>query len=235
MYIDPVTTYNQIANWIKLLVNVEITPKNFVRRLGKHLNSNHTVRVRLVEASDEFLDADDFTIGAEYDPELDQLNKKQIIINVFINHPKNYPWMITQELGQRFTIELVEVLVHEYQHLHQYRSRRFKLQKEHFVSEHKDVSIKNEQEYLGNPDEIDAYASNIAARLYLLQSKLNTVVSKKNWTKHSLDLNNYTRAFGAQHKVVKTLRNKIQDNLQFLEDIEHGKTRRKNFPRPRRG
>jgi len=232
VYLDPVTEYFRITKWIATLVDNNITPRNFVRRLGKHLNSNHTVRVKCIQAGNDFLDQGDFTIGAEYDPDLDQQNKKQIIINFFINHNKILPWTITQEIAGKIALDLTEALVHEYQHLVQYRKRKFKLQKENFVSKHANLDRKSEQEYLGNPDEIDAYAANIAARLHILKTQLNTVVTDKNWTSQSLDYSNYIKAFGKKHPVIVELRNKIQHNLQFLEDIDHGKIRRKSFPRP---
>lgn len=231
MYLDPVTEYNRVNDWIAPLVNKEITPKNFVRRLNKHLNSNHTVRVRLIEADPEYLDFGEFSIGAEYDPDLDEQGKKQIIINVFMNYAKNNIWILTADQSQRFVLELVEALVHEYQHLHQYRARKFKSQKEQFFSEHEDHTIKNEQEYLGNPDEIDAYAANVATRIFLLDTKLNIKVDDKQWHLHSLDLTNYINAFGAEHNIVAVLRDKIKNNLQFLKDIDDGKIRRKTFPR----
>lgn len=233
MLLDPVSEYDRITHWIGPLVNKEITPKEFARKLNKHLNSLHAIRVRLIEADPQYLDKDDFSIGAEYDPDLDEQGKKQIIINLFVNHPKSVPWLITDNRAQRFVLELVEALVHEYQHLDQYRSRNFKLQKEHFISEHSDSSIRNEQEYLGNPDEIDAYAANIATRLYLLDTKLNISTDKDIWHNHSLDLNNYIKTFGSEHTIVNQLCAKIESNLQFLKDIDNGKIRRKTFPRPR--
>jgi hypothetical protein len=124
MYLDPVKEYNEISNWIVPLIGKSITPRSLARRLGSFLNKTHSIRVRSFEADDEYLDPGDFSIGAEYDPDLDQNYKKQIIINLIINHPKKKPWEITSDIADRFTLELVEALVHEYQHQHQYRSRR---------------------------------------------------------------------------------------------------------------
>lgn len=214
MIIDPVYEYKNLSNWIAPIVGKSIEPRLFAQRLSRYLNKHHSIRVKLI-TNVENLEIDDFSIGAEYDPELDQQHKKQIIINLFINHPKIVPWAISSEIAERFSIELTEALVHEYQHQHQYRSRRYKMHKEQFISEHRDISIKNEQEYLGNPDEIDAYAANIAARARLLN--LNSGVLESISVRESLDLQNYIRTFGSDHVVVKTLLDKIDTAIQKLK------------------
>lgn len=234
MYLDPVEEYADLCTWIEPLIGQEISPKNFAQRLGRWLNRSHPTRVKLFLGKDENLDPGDFCIGAEYDPELDQAYRKQLIINLIINHSKTAPWPITPDLADRFVLELVEALVHEYQHQHQYRSRRYRAHKEQFVSEHEDSSIKNEQEYLGNPDEIDAYAANIAARIFLLNYKLNNNSDQPIEEADSLDLKNYVKAFGKDHIVVQKLLVKIKENITYLKDVDDGKIRkrRKSSGRP---
>lgn len=228
MYLDPVNEYKNLLDWINPLIDQLIEPRLFLRRLSRHLNKTHTIRVKLI-TDVENLEIDDFSIGAEYDPDLDQQHKKQIIINLFINHPKTVPWYISDEVAKRFALELTEALVHEYQHQHQYRSRRYRMHKEQFISEHQDLSIKSEQEYLGNPDEIDAYAANIAARSWILH--LNSSVDGVVSICDSLDLETYIRVFGSKHDVVKNLLNKIQENIQELKSPITNKKKRKPINR----
>jgi hypothetical protein len=220
MYLDPVYEYNNLLNWITPLIDQLIQPRLFVQRLRRQLNKRHSLRVRLISNVDN-LEIDDFAIGAEYDPDLDQQHRKQIIINLFINHPKIIPWHITKEIADRFILELTETLVHEYQHQKQYRSRRYKIHKEQYVSKHRDLTVKNEQEYLGNPDEIDAYAANIAARARIL--KLNTGANNIDSIDQSLDLQNYIRVFGPKHKIVKTLLSKVLEYIEHLETPTNNK------------
>lgn len=221
MYLDPVYEYKNLSDWITPLIGQSIEPRLFARRLSRQLSKRHSLRVKLISAV-ENLETDDFTIGAEYDPDLDQQRRKQIIINLFVNHPKIIPWSISQEIADRFALELTEALVHEYEHQRQYRSRRYRAHKEQYVSEHLDLNIKNEQEYLGNPDEIDAYAANIAARIWIL--KLTAEVDDTASLEKSLDLQNYIRAFGSDHPIVKKLLDKITENLIKLS---LAKTRKK--------
>jgi hypothetical protein len=236
MYLDPVEEYAIYADWITPLIGQKITPKNLVQRLNRYLNKFHPVRVRLYECT-ATLDKNDFTIGAEYDPDLDQACKKQFIINIIINCGKRTPWEITGDIADRFVLELVETLVHEYQHQHQYRSRRYKMNKERYTSEHEDPKIKYDQEYLGDPDEIDAYAANIAARLFLVNHKLNQPIDDILDEAASLDLKTYYTAFGTTHPVIDTLLIKIKENIKYLKDVDDGKIRTKKSPRPnlRRG
>jgi len=225
MLIDPSFEYKHISEWIIDLIGKQITPRVFARRLTAHLTSRHPVRVKL-HVNETMLDPDDFTIGAEYDPDLDERNKKHFIINLIVNHPKHMPMMITGDFADRFTIEMVEALVHEYQHQHQYRSRKHMLNRG-YTSKHKDSKIKENQEYLGQPDEIDAYAANIAARFYIMR-QLNT-----NGPVESLDLLDYYKTFGPQHPVVKRLLKKIVNNTNYLKEQENDKNRRRHLRRLR--
>jgi hypothetical protein len=220
MQLDPRYEYARISEWIFNCAGKHITPRNLARRLSKQLNRSHPVCVKLVY-NDLLLDPGDFTIGAEYDSGSDEINKKQFIINLIINHPKHTPWLITDDIANRIAIEIVEVLVHEYQHQHQYRSRGYILNRG-YTSKHKDSKIKEDQEYLGQPDEIDAYAANIAARFFILDHTLNTKEINE-----SLDLKLYYLAFGVDHPVIKKLLKKITCNISYLKEHENDKKRRR--------
>ena len=213
MYLNPTLEYKHISDWIATLINKKISPRRLAHRLATHLNSRHPLRVKVQENTD-LLELGDFTIGAEYDCDLDYRNKKQFIIILIFNHPKHIPIEITGDFADRFALELVEALVHEYQHQHQYRTRNFMLNKG-YTSAHKDCKIKEDQEYLGSPDEVDAYAVNIATRFYLAKL-LNTTVE-------SLDLKHYYETFGPNHPVVKRLLKKIATNTQYLMENENAK------------
>lgn len=225
MYLNPTPEYKHISDWIVTLIGKKITPRSLANRLSKHLTQRHQVRVKLY-FDKSILDLGDFTIGAEYDSELDCQGKKQFIINLIINHPKHMPIDITGEFADTFTLELVEALVHEYQHQYQYRSRGH-IPSRGYTSQHKDNNIKEDQEYLGQTDEIDAYAANIAARFYIIK-KLNNNDEVK-----SLDLLKYYRTFGPAHPVVKRLLKKITTNTYILQENERVKKYRKYLKRSR--
>ena len=224
IYLDPEVEYTNIMTWITRLVGKNITPKHFKEKLAKELTKRHPVRVKLYRPEQENFEEDEFTIGADYDCDLDQMGKKHITINLFINKDKRLYWPITVEIASRFALELTEALVHEYQHQKQYRGRKYATSKLAYTSNHRDYDRKQEQEYLGHPDELDAYAANIASRIWLMRTALNTNITHENC--ESLDLSNYYKTFGKKHSVVLDLLSRIQQHLTYLEDVKNGKIKR---------
>lgn len=218
MILNPIVEYEIISKWVTALIGKKITPHNFVKRLGKHLNKRHSVKVKCFKDNDSKLNKGDFTFGGEYDPNLDEDERKQFKVYFLINHPKKSTWYVTEEMVNNIILDLVETLVHEYRHQHQYRSRQFMLNRG-YVSKHRDVETKNNQEYLGMPDEIDAYSANIAARLYINKS----VVHPDN----SPDLASYYTAFGANHPVTRLLLKKIVLHINYLENNNNDNANRK--------
>ena len=209
MFLNPIKEYEHITDWIQSLQGIELTPHKFVRRLGRYLNSRrHPARVKF-RYNNEILDPGDFSFGAEYDPDIDCKHGKQFQIDFFINLDKNAKYVIDQKSADHIAIELTEILVHEYEHQKQYRRRRYKEHKKPYIADHRDPNIKQKQEYLGNPDEIEAFAANIAARYVLLGKR-----------SHSLDLQSYYETFGKNHPVTLNLLDKIQTKFEFYEGLK---------------
>ncbi len=198
---DPIVEYNLLVQWLGKLVGKRITPKSFVQRLGIFLNRRHEVTVRL-QHSNTLLDPDDFTIGGMYESTNDEQRKKPFEFDFIVNHSKEHPWTITEKLAREIAADLIETISHEYRHQYQYRSRKFILPRA-YKSSVADPDLRAEQEYLGNTDEIDAYAYNIA-------------VKQKLELEPSRDIAVYYRAFGKDHQVVKRLHKKIIKNLDNL-------------------
>jgi hypothetical protein len=211
MQLNPTVEYKHISEWIGTLIDLKLTPRQFARQLSTHLNKYYPVKVKVYH-TDSQLDPGDFTIAAEYDPSLDENDQLHFFIDLIINHPNHIPMTITHDFADRFIIEMVESMVHEHQHQHQYRSRGH-ITNRCYTSHHMDSKIRKDQEYLGKPDEIDAFAANIAARFFLLEDKLNTIKPIE-----SLDLKQYYLIFGPQHKVVKRLLKKIVVNTYYLKE-----------------
>lgn len=228
MILNPIIEYASISKWVIGLINKKITPHNFVRQLGKHLNKHHAIKVDFYRVGDTVLSPGDFTFGAEYDPNLDEEKRKQFKLTFIINHPKKTPWLVTGEIADTITLDLVEALVHEYRHQHQYRSRRY-ITNKIYISKHTNEITKRDQEYLGAPDEIDAYAVNIAVRFYILKYKLNTVEPI-----NSLDLDHYRNTFGIDHVIVRKLLKKIAKNITYLRAHDNDKIQRRTKRRIRR-
>ena len=230
MYLNPTVEYQHISEWLSTLVGEKITPRNLVKRLGKHLNKHqHPVRVKLYTGARGALDLGEFTIGAEYDPNLDEAKKKQFILDFIFNWPKTTPVTITADMADKMAMDLLETLIHEYEHQRQFRARRYRSHRHNYVSNHKDPKKREDQEYLGDPDEIDAYAQNIAARQYLMKYKLNITSAAKI---NSPDLKQYYKAFGKDHEITKLLLRKVNANIKYYKENDNGKNHRRAFKRP---
>ena len=212
---DPAVEYHLIVQWLSTLVNKPITPKSFVQRLGIFLNRRHDVTISL-EHSNSLLDPGDFTIGGAYESVYDEQRKKPFVFHFIVNHNKEQRWLITEKLAKEIAADLIETISHEYRHQYQYRSRRFMLPRV-YRSNATDIELRAEQEYLGNSDEVDAYAYNIAVK-----HSLGLGLSR--------DIAVYVRAFGSEHPVVKQLHKKIFKNTKDLR-IKRVMTRKRSTRR----
>lgn len=222
---DPIEEYDKLVNWLNLKVGEKTQTKPFVHKLSAYLNmSGFPVKVKGYPNVKE-LDKGDYTIGAEYSPDLDEIGRKPFLFNFFTSYSRSERWEITEDIVEPLALEIVEILVHEYQHLRQYRNRNFKTINHSYSSKlSTSIEKREEQQYLSNPDEIDAYSWNIAVRYYIKETRLNT---KK--LRESYDLKAYHKAFGKQHEVVSLLKSKIEKNLQTIREASDGKNRKSIF------
>jgi hypothetical protein len=205
MLINPIAEYKLITQWLGQRIGQTTTPKEFAKQLRKFLNQRHEIKLDIAHCT--VLDSDDFTVAALYDAWGDEEGKKPIVFSVFINHPLDDPWTITAEVAGELAIEIIEAMTHEYQHVHQYRARDYMLNIA-YESLEEDPELRAEQEYLGQMDEIDAYAVNIAVRFYITGQRV------------SLDLDNYRRTFGPDHWVVRRLLKKISKRLDYVRWLD---------------
>ena len=203
MLTDPIAEYTLITQWLGQFIGQTTTPKQFANQLRKFLNQRHEIKLSITYM-DNTLDSDDFTVAALYDVWGDEEGKKPIVFSFIINHPLDDSWLITESIADELAMEIIEALVHEYQHVYQYRIRDYMLNAAYKSSE-EDLELRSDQEYLGQMDEIDAYAVNIAVRQYIRKDQ------------QSLDLNKYRKTFGSDHWVVRRLLKKISKRLQYLE------------------
>jgi len=217
--LDPIDEFQKIQNWTNRLENLSLTPLHFIQRLGQFLNKSHPITVQLHDGDLYGLNPRDFCISAEYDPHEDQLGLKCFKFDFIINHPKNQIYIWDQDKINDLNLQLCESLVHEYQHQKQFQSRKFKTKSFRYSTDSVDQSLIKEQQHYAHPDELEAYATNIATRIFLLRKILNTCVD----VQESLDYQHYLTLFGSRHHVVCTLYSQIQQNLKSLEELANGK------------
>jgi hypothetical protein len=102
-------------------------------------------------------------IAGCYYSDYDHYREKSIEIIILYNQ-KNTHIEYTHQSFLRFCTVFADTVLHEIIHMRQYRKRRFKALPD-YASTAKKTKQREEQQYLGNSDEIDAYSFNIACEL----------------------------------------------------------------------
>jgi len=102
-------------------------------------------------------------IGGSYYSDLDSDKMQSIEIN-FAYNKNDKEITVTKRRFSRLCIGFADTILHEVIHMRQFRRRNFKDLPDYASTARREKQRK-EQEYLGNNDEIDAYAFNIACEL----------------------------------------------------------------------
>ena len=163
--------------------------------------------------------SNDFTISGRYDPNLDLKGRRPIEVEIAFPKQRKYFTIgnedLTYDHWMRMAYQLVDTLGHEMVHLKQHRRRHYRNCRK-YVSDDPDFSVREQQEYFGLNDEIEAYSFNAAtAMAYSLPNrptKLNDVFI------YQL----YCGLFDNKHPVVVKLRKLSKKYYQKLEREYHG-------------
>ena len=121
---------------------------------------------------------------------------------------------------------VLDALEHEMIHMRQYRSRSFVRQRD-YKTKDKEPDVKRAKEYLGNDDEIEAFAKNISAELLRKRDKQTAIdllrkVTQTAGLKDELgyllspNLLGYLAVWGfnTKHPVIKKLLKKVYNNIE---------------------
>ena len=146
-------------------IGKELTAKQICYRLNRNIPSKD-VKVFGLE-SIGVLD-NKFDISGLYDPDLDQDCKPCILIE--IQFPIRKDTFKFDDTDMTFVhwhemvVDIVSVIGHEFVHMGQFRRRHFN-EGRYYHSKEKNLVFKENQEYYGMNDEIDAYAFTAAATM----------------------------------------------------------------------
>jgi len=116
-------------------------------------------RIKVSTHSAPQVDPGSMNLGAYYDPENDAEEEGHIIELQLAFSPKDKTVKWSEDGKEYFVNELADVLKHEMLHAHQHRSRDFHPGRDGY--DQRDSNY----EYMTRPDEIEAYAMNIADEL----------------------------------------------------------------------
>lgn len=144
---------------LPLVSNQFFVVKDLVNVLADFVASRFSVNVLHSQAMQ--VDPGDVILAAYYDSTEDEDCKISIEV-VLITNIRDKVILVTDELFDTVVTRLADCLIHEMVHMKQARARDF--HETDYEVRHRD-NTDDEIEYLSDPDEIDAYAYNIADEL----------------------------------------------------------------------
>lgn len=134
-----------------------------LKQVATHLRKIVGTSTVITTQKSSNVDPDDIMINAFYDPDEDEEGGKPFELVVIF--PEGADTVTMNGEGWReFATRVIDFLEHEMIHQAQYRSREFHPGRQ-YRSRQKDPTVKRSQEYLGNPDEVEAYAFNLSREL----------------------------------------------------------------------
>jgi hypothetical protein len=223
------TLATKMARTFSKFIDVPSSPTQIINHIRK-ISGTDTV---ITTARSEHVDPNDINVNAFYDPDADEDDDPPFEVSVVFN-PNDKTVTMDKDGWKNFTSTLIDYLEHEMVHRNQYRARDFKPGKM-YRSKAIDPTIKKQQEYLGNTDEIDAYAHNLTSEilrktggdheraLRLLRNFAGTAMTKDQAGRLlSTTLYGYFKDFGfdTTHPVLKRLMKKTYQNIQAKKKVE---------------
>ena len=192
------------------IVNCTLTVDQFHKIVTQHIKKYMPIRSR---KSQELQVEPTFVwVGGVYHTEYDKNHEKSIELCLAFSWADQY---LTYS-GRRFNRlcgRIADVLLHEIIHMRQARKRKFK-DLPGYSSTAESTKQRQEQEYLGDNDEIDAYAFNMACELHekfrgdmkLIVNYLNE--EQKGKRRHFDTWRTYLKTFNwdQNHRIVKRIK-----------------------------
>ena len=181
--------------------------------------------VKLTTGRSTEVDKDQVVVYGVYDDDQDATGDPHIHVTLAYNVDQLH---ICLDLlaWQRLCFDVAECVGHELVHRAQARRRRFKPGKNYHSREHYEF-IKQEQQYLGKPDEIEAYGFSIAAEL----AAMHGIFDSQHHVKEQIVMYKvYQGTFVTDQSVLLKLDKHISKYLCRLEADYHDQ---QNSKRPR--
>jgi len=165
-------------------------------------------------------------IGGTYYSDFDQDRKKSIGIVLAYNKSDKTICMNSRRFT-KFCTSFADTILHEIIHMRQFRKRKFKSLPD-YPSDAQRTKQREEQEYLGNNDEIDAYSFNIACELdRKFNSDSERIVKYLNENQKGLNRSHnswrmYLKAFGHDHNhaIIRRVKKRV---IYYLPKARLGK------------
>ncbi len=197
--------------------------KHIAKKLEQTLKQFGVDTVKVIASKN--VDSGDMNMNAAYDPYDDEDGFDPFTIDLIFSE-QDTELEFTKEGIVNIKDRIIDALEHEMIHMRQYRSRRFVRQRE-YKTKDKEPDVKRAKEYLGNDDEIEAFAKNISTELLRKRNKedaMNLLRSVKDTAglKDELgyllspNLLGYLAVWGfnTSHPVIKKMLKKVYNNIE---------------------
>jgi hypothetical protein len=204
----------------ELLVNQHLPVATVQKIFSTHLKANLPIKV----TSDRDFNTEPglVYIGGFYHVSKDKY-KQQCVEVLLSYHPFDDYITISSKRFRAMCNTIADTILHEIIHMRQARARNFK-SIPGFSSYAESNKQRKQQNYLGDPDEIDAYGFNIACALYerLRTSRAVAKHLNKDMTDRRLKKDSYytyLQAFDHNHRhpVIKKLKKRIMYYVPYAE------------------
>jgi len=200
------------------VVDTVVPVEEMLNVMSAHVGTRF--RVHVLTVSNIEVTPGDIEVNALYDQDLDEADKIPIEL-ILITNPQETSYLWNRADFDRVAKRIVDSIIHEMTHMHQARDRQFLevgLEVKKYATDKEEA-----QDYLGQPDEIDAYSHNIASELldannisdisyFLTQpSMIPLQISTNLWA--------YINAFDRDihHPVIRKLLKKVYKRYQNLK------------------
>lgn len=202
------------------IVNQFLSVDELVQDLGVFIGQRFNIDVKHAESGQ--VDQNDIELNGYYDGGLDEVGDTAIEVYLITNPMQDVIIIDAEQFGI-ISRKIADTLSHEVIHMSQFRARDFlEVERIEYSADTEEDEEEDERWYLSSPDEINAYAYNIANEL-LEKHDLPIVLQKLNKLKDisiedSLNLWAYVNAFekNTNHPVLKRLIKKVYKSLLDL-------------------
>jgi len=192
----------------KSFIGKTFTPSKFKSLLQKTLNKTGVdVLVSLEKDKENIIGEPNIVvISGFYDSMEDE--DEETPFEIVVVYDKRGKIVVDEECWGHISKEIPEVLTHEIHHSYQARRRDFNP-----ASDKSKMYKTSDAQYLGNDDEIEAYANDIAKNMLVMNKYAKAMSLLKRGNVDVPIFQDYIKEFGKAHKVTKKLTKKI---IQFL-------------------
>lgn len=205
----------------KILLRKKISVTDFHKLISKTLKSKLPIKIQKLYSKK--ISENDFYIGGFYEYDRDQQGLKSINLIFHFNN-RNDLLKFNKYNIVDVAFSIADTILHEIIHMRQYRRRNFR-----FLSDYNSRSTnffkRKNQAYLGNTDEIDAYAFNISC--YLLdrfeknQKQIIKYLNKlKNTDNNQWSMYLETFDHNHNHTIIQRLKKRI---IKYIPHALEGK------------